>query len=441
MPAKKKKTTKKRAPAKKKAPAKKSVKKFIDISPHRSIMTKIAQTGYSIQEALSELIDNAIDARVPKQKLKVTIDITPDMVVVSDNARGMTEEDTAKSIRLGFSEKKGQLGEFGLGLKTSTSFLGSSFTLITTPKGGKEEFVLEYDEQHWLEHGDWYEYPFLIRRGVSPTKSGTTVIIKDLKVKFSDELLKTIQEEFGMRFGPFIKNDELELVFNKEVAKPFVPELLNAKRTQFNIAFKGGRAKGWWGYQLRRLNKDYFGFHTFRRGRLVTTHDKVGLNPNQDIIQIIGEMDVEGIPITHDKKGWSKESNEYKDMKKKLREHFTPLHKKPKRILSGAPASSGRVLATARKINMFMSGNLSKEMKKIKKGDIIVTEMTRPHFLLGIRRSGGIITDLGGNLCHAAIVAREFNIPCVTGTQNATKIIKDGSKVILDANDGSVYEY
>jgi len=99
----------------------KSTKKYIDISPHRSILTKISQTGYSIQEAISELIDNAIDARITNEKLDVSIDITHDSVTINDNGKGMTEEQAVKAIRLGFSEKKGQLGEFGLGLKTSTS--------------------------------------------------------------------------------------------------------------------------------------------------------------------------------------------------------------------------------------------------------------------------------------------------------------------------------
>lgn len=55
----------------------KTEKKLIDITPHRSILTKIAQTGYSIQEALSELIDNAIDARLPEEKLTISIDRYP----------------------------------------------------------------------------------------------------------------------------------------------------------------------------------------------------------------------------------------------------------------------------------------------------------------------------------------------------------------------------
>lgn len=414
--------------------------KFIDITPHRSIMTKIAQTGYSIQEALSELIDNAIDARITDKKLAVDVEITPDRIIITDNGSGMTEEQAAKAIRLGFSDKKGQLGEFGLGLKTSTSFLGKSFSLITTPYNSDAEYILEWDEDHWLEHGDWYKYPFTVNRNIDTSKNGTIVIIKRLKVEFSDKLLRNIQEEFGMRFGPFIRNGELELVFNQEIAKPFEQVILGNKKHKFTFEFKGGKAWGWWGYQLSGLNKSYYGFHTYRRGRLVTTYDKIGLTPNQDIKQIIGDLHIEGIPITHDKKGWLKSSRQYQALETKMREYFKPFEKKPKRILSGFAASSGKIVGTVRLINMFMSGDMEKEMNRIKRSDIIVTAMTRPHFLLGIRRAAGIITDLGGNLSHAAIVAREFNIPAVVGTQTATRELQDGQRIILDGNEGYIYE-
>lgn len=420
--------------------AKKSTRKYIDISPHRSILTKISQTGYSIQEAISELIDNAIDARIPNEKLTVSVDISHDLITVSDNGKGMTEEQAAKAICLGFSEKKGQLGEFGLGLKTSTSFLGKGFTLITTPRDSGEEYVLEYDEEHWLKHGDWNKYPFIVNRGINPEKSGTTIIIRHLKVKFSDKLLKSIRDEFGLRFGPFIQNNELELIFNGESCEPFSPTIIDNKKNEFAFEFRGGNGWGWWSYQLAGLNKSYYGFHTYRRGRLVTTYDKIGLTPNQDIKQIIGDLHIEGVPITHDKKGWLKSSREYQEIESKMREYFKLFEKKPKRILSGFPASAGRVIGIARLVNMFLAGDVEKEMRRIQKGDIIVTEMTRPHFLLGIRRAAGIITDLGGNLSHAAIVAREFNIPAVVGTQNATKTLRDGQKVILDGHDGYIYE-
>ena len=414
--------------------------KYIDISPHRSILAKISQTGYSIQEAIAELIDNAIDARLPQERLVVSVDITPELITVTDNGSGMTEEQAAKSIRLGFSEKKLQLGEFGLGLKTSTSFLGHGFTLITSPRNSEEEYILEYDQDHWLEHGDWNKYPFIVNRGVEPAKSGTTVMIRRLKVDITEKLLTSIKQEFGMRFGPFIQNQELELIINHEPCPPFIPSILDDKKNEFTFEFKGGKAWGWWGYQLSGLNQSYYGFHTYRRGRLVTTYDKIGLTPNQDIKQIVGDLHIEGVPITHDKKGFLKSSEEYRALEKEIREYFKPFEKRPKRVLSGYPASVGKVAGTVRRVNMFMAGDMAKEMARIERGDIIVTEMTRPHFLLGIRRAGGIITDLGGNLCHAAIVAREFNIPAVVGTQTATSTLRDGQKIILDGNGGYIYE-
>ena len=76
------------------------------------------------------------------------------------------------------------------------------------------------------------------------------------------------------------------------------------------------------------------------------------------------------------------------------------------------------------------------DMEKIKKGDIIVSPMTRPHFVPVMKKAVGIITDFGGILCHAAIISREFGIPCIVGTKEATKIFKDGDLIELNAYEG-----
>lgn len=419
--------------------SKKETKKFIDITPHRSLMVKVGQTGYSLQEALSELIDNSIDARILREKNEVRLDIEPKSIQISDNGTGMTEEEAANSIRLGFSKKKKQLGEFGMGLKTASTTLGKRFTVITSPKGEPNEYVLTYDEDEWMKRGEWQRFPFTIRRGVKIDFSGTTVIVENLKVKIDDAIIEILKKEFGMRFGPFIKSGDLELVINGRKSEPGEPKLISEKN---KFVLRQGKYKisGWWAYQLRGLNQSYFGFNTFRRGRLVTTFDKIGLNPNQEIKQITGEIEIEGVPISHDKKNWQKGTPSYKAIEKMLRKYFVNYEPKPKKLLSGYAASAGIVEGTVKKINMFMRADAELEISKVKRGDIIVTEMTRPQFLLAIRRAGGIITDLGGSLCHAAIVSREFNIPSVVGTQNATKLLRHGQKVILDGNEGIVYE-
>ncbi|MFH1587325.1 MAG: phosphoenolpyruvate synthase [Candidatus Diapherotrites archaeon] len=103
-------------------------------------------------------------------------------------------------------------------------------------------------------------------------------------------------------------------------------------------------------------------------------------------------------------------------------------------IVKGVAASPGVVVGIVRVI-------LSADDKKLAEaGDIIVTKMTSPDWVPVMEKSAGIITDEGGNTCHAAIVSRELGIPCVVGTGDATKILKTGMMVTLDGFHGKIYE-
>ena len=64
--------------------------------------------------------------------------------------------------------------------------------------------------------------------------------------------------------------------------------------------------------------------------------------------------------------------------------------------------------------------------------------MTNSFFIPIMKKAKAIITDEGGITCHAAIVSRELNIPCITGTKIATKVLKDGDMVEVDAERGIV---
>lgn len=79
-----------------------------------------------------------------------------------------------------------------------------------------------------------------------------------------------------------------------------------------------------------------------------------------------------------------------------------------------------------------------KDFAKFVQGDILVSPMTRPELMPVIRKASGIITDEGGITCHAALVARELKIPCVIGTQCASRVLHDGDRVVLDATTGEV---
>jgi phosphohistidine swiveling domain-containing protein len=80
----------------------------------------------------------------------------------------------------------------------------------------------------------------------------------------------------------------------------------------------------------------------------------------------------------------------------------------------------------------------SEDFNKFNDGDIIVTAMTTPEFVPIMKKASAFITDEGGITCHAAIISREMNKPCIIGTTNATNILKDGDLVEVDAEKGIV---
>jgi rifampicin phosphotransferase len=74
----------------------------------------------------------------------------------------------------------------------------------------------------------------------------------------------------------------------------------------------------------------------------------------------------------------------------------------------------------------------------VRQGDVLVTRMTSPYFTVVLPLLGAIVTDRGGQLSHAAIVAREYGIPGVVGTREATRLIRDGGRVRVDGTTGEV---
>ena len=102
-------------------------------------------------------------------------------------------------------------------------------------------------------------------------------------------------------------------------------------------------------------------------------------------------------------------------------------------ILEGISASPGISTGVVKIIKN------SKNLSKVKVGDVLVSEMTSPDFVPAMKRASAIITDKGGQTSHAAIVSRELGIPCIVGTKKATKELKDNQVVTVDANKGMVY--
>ncbi|MBI2356338.1 MAG: hypothetical protein HYV13_03995 [Candidatus Doudnabacteria bacterium] len=74
----------------------------------------------------------------------------------------------------------------------------------------------------------------------------------------------------------------------------------------------------------------------------------------------------------------------------------------------------------------------------MKPGEILVAPMTSPDYIVAMRKAKAIVTDVGGLMSHAAVVSRELGVPCIVGTKIATKVLKDGDLVEVDASKGIV---
>jgi phosphoenolpyruvate synthase/pyruvate phosphate dikinase len=114
------------------------------------------------------------------------------------------------------------------------------------------------------------------------------------------------------------------------------------------------------------------------------------------------------------------------EMLKKKHTEGTDLH--------GMPAELGKATGTV------MICRTKEDLARFQEGMVLVASMTRPEFVSIMRKAAAIVTDEGGITCHAAIVARELKKPCIIGTKVATKVLKDGDVVEVNANHGIVHK-
>ncbi|MEE9525450.1 MAG: PEP-utilizing enzyme [Candidatus Woesearchaeota archaeon] len=101
----------------------------------------------------------------------------------------------------------------------------------------------------------------------------------------------------------------------------------------------------------------------------------------------------------------------------------------------GTIACQGKVTGKVKVINL---NSWAADVSAVEKGDILVAISTKPDYIVAMERANAFVTDEGGITCHAAIVAREMNKPCLVGTNVATQVLKDGDIVEVDADNGII---
>lgn len=124
-------------------------------------------------------------------------------------------------------------------------------------------------------------------------------------------------------------------------------------------------------------------------------------------------------------------NNEARRLDKAIKDNYERYLRSLKKI-QGLSVSPGLVTGRVRLVEDL------RDLKYCRKGDILVVTQTRPQYNMFIKKVKAIVTNEGGFLCHASILAREFRIPCIVGTKNATRILEYGDLVEVDADKGIV---
>jgi phosphohistidine swiveling domain-containing protein len=106
--------------------------------------------------------------------------------------------------------------------------------------------------------------------------------------------------------------------------------------------------------------------------------------------------------------------------------------------LRGRAGSHGKVSGVVCLLNCNDPDKVNRARLGMQDGDVLVAAMIQLNVMDLVQRAGGLITDEGGMLSHAAILAREMAIPCIVGTQRATQVLRNGDRVELDTEEGCV---
>ncbi len=116
------------------------------------------------------------------------------------------------------------------------------------------------------------------------------------------------------------------------------------------------------------------------------------------------------------------------------------IYKECKKVrkFQGVVANKGGIIKGKVSVFKWGSNNFNKKIYSFPNNYILVAGQTKPLLMPAIRKAKAIITDEGGVLCHAAIVSRELNVPCIIGTKIATKLLEDGDLVEVNTNNGVI---
>jgi hypothetical protein len=285
---------------------------LVDITPDVSLLAKVGQAGHSVAEAISELVDNSLDARKGGGTVDVDVayDVRERWIEVSDDGRGMSRAELARALVLARSSKDGEkIGRFGLGMKSACTSLGREFTIATCREQDHFEAVSHYDAAVFLASGEW-KLP--VRRRKKRRPQGTVIRICSDRVYHG--LAQSLIKNLGWTFRHFIADGVLTLHVNGErVQTPhhqIDPESLRPLSGQI----AGRKVHGWVALLQVSSQRGWYGFDLIRHRRVIRRHEKLGFQAHPQTARVVGELHLDDFETNNLKTDFVRETDVWRDL-------------------------------------------------------------------------------------------------------------------------------
>ena len=296
---------------------------LVDITPDKSLVQKLGFVGYRTVQAIAELLDNSIDARIESQeeKISVKLNFEEKMIIVQDDGYGMDKSDLRNAMTIAKATKSDRsLGQFGIGLKSACSALGKKFVIRTSKIDSDKEYQTQYDEDTWLSDNSLNWKNFKITEKTSSSKEnwhGTIIVIADLKVPLYPTQVTKFKENFGLRYAPYLQKKQVSIQINTGFCKPRHEDMEEGSKTLVELQLPTGIiVNGYVALLKKRSIQGHYGINLIKHGRLIKSFAKFGFPAHPETAKIIGELNLDHVPVNFYKSEFIEESKEYQEVLK-----------------------------------------------------------------------------------------------------------------------------
>ncbi len=290
----------------------------VNATPDKSLIKKLGMIGYSTGQAIAEIVDNAIDARIDgkTENIEVAYDHAKGVITVRDDGKGMDIGGLERAWTIAGTSGglDGRIGRFGMGLKSATSALGSMVSIGTKVSGADHRLVLAYNEEKWLrdKSASWDKIKVL-RQAAERGAHGTEIAISGINPSVNLAQITKLREEFGTRYGPYIKEGIVSISVDGQQCVAKEPDIKEGSMRNIDIAIGDGtRASGWIALLRQRSIKGNYGIHLYSRGRMIKPYAKFGIPEHPTVARVIGSVSLDNVPVNIFKTEFLTEDSKYK---------------------------------------------------------------------------------------------------------------------------------